>query len=332
MKRIVFSAAILMASFGASAQGFYGDINVGYGFGFPGRLHNDGTGLGTSTEGVINVNAANQERQTVLSSNKSINHSAGAGINLQLTPGYMFNDHFGIELGINYYLGSEVTVLEANRSMNLFMAPPMPGVEIAPIQEDNWAVIKATTKSGQLRLIPTLVFSTGASKKFSGYAKMGLVVPVAGSSVITISDDTKAFVNPGFSMATMSLTNDGIVTNSTVTEQKVKANFTVGFKGAIGVNYMVSEKIGIFAEAFLTSLQLSRKSGEYIRAEYNGQDLLPEMTTFEKEINYVSELDATSNTMGYGQTNIEPSKAQSVMTSATNFNQLGLAVGVKFNF
>lgn len=308
MKKFVFSAAVLMATFGASAQGFYGDINVGYGFGAPGRLHNDGTGLGTTSHTDI-VNGV----QTT--TRKAINGGVGGGINIQLTPGYMFNDHIGVELGLNYYLGNNVLVQEGTSSLT------QTNVNINAME---WNSGSAHAKSGQFRILPTLVLSTGASNKVSGYAKLGLVLPIAGSTTLTSTTVDKEITG-------VNLNGPIIETETVESEMKIKGAFTVGFKGAAGVNFMVSDKIGIFAEAFFTNLHISRKSAEVTQYTVNGADRLGQMTNYAKEVEYVTELNASSNNFGYNASS-NLNNARQELTSGNNYNQIGVAVGVKFNF
>lgn len=328
MKKFVFMASLLFASYSAIGQGFYGDINVGYGLGYPGRIHNDGTGLGTSVQGTIDRDGVSGVVTQMKNSDKSINGGVGQGLNLQITPGYMFNDHIGVELGINYYLGSRVTVQEVNYDLHAH-------VSIAGMSDEldveDYVDVLATSKSQQMRLIPSLVLSTGASKNISGYAKFGLVLPVFGSSTVSMDRTDKTVVNSGFDFVNGKITYDEIAETKTSQEQVINGSFTVGFKGAMGINFKVAEKISVFAEVFATNLQIDRKKAELTKFEIGGVDQLPNMTTYQKEITYVNELSNTSNSAEMNP-DFTPGSAREALKMGTNFNQLGLAVGVKFNF
>jgi hypothetical protein len=94
---------------------------------------------------------------------------------------------------------------------------------------------------------------------------------------------------------------------------------------------MVSDKIGIFAEAFFTNLHISRKSAEVTQYTVNGADRLGQMTNYAKEVEYVTELNASSNNFGYNASS-NLNNARQELTSGNNYNQIGVAVGVKFNF
>lgn len=297
------TAAIFCAVYGASAQGFYADFNIGYGFGAPGRIHNDGTGLGT----ISHTSIVNGDQSVTV---KSISGGVGQGINLQLTPGYMFNEHIGVELGLNYYLGTNVMVQESTSDLTS---------SLLNVNAMEWSNGRAHAKSNQFRMIPTVIFSTGASNKVSGYAKLGLVMPIAGSSVISSERVEKSFVGGAVSSQT------------TESEMKVKGAFTVGFKGALGVNFNVTERIGIFGEVFVTALQINRKESEVTKLTVNGADALGSLTNYSKETIYVKELNASSNANGYGEV-IDLNKGRNELTSGTNYNQVGLAIGVKFAF
>lgn len=149
MKKLILSVAMLSLGTGAMAQGMYASFNLGYGFGTPGDMVGtvdvvDGGGNTTSTPTYGTL---------------------GGGFNIGLTPGYMISENFGIELGLNYLLGSTLTSTD-------FTTPATS------------TTIK--TKSNQFRVSPTLVISTGAGEGLSAYAKAGIVLPVAGSTTTNV--------------------------------------------------------------------------------------------------------------------------------------------------
>src|SRR5438132_13940429 len=43
---------------------------------------------------------------------ENVTGSAGQGLSLALTPGYMFSKHIGAELGVSYLIGSPVTLTD----------------------------------------------------------------------------------------------------------------------------------------------------------------------------------------------------------------------------
>ena len=309
MKKIVFSAAVLMASFGASAQGFYGDLSIGYGLGFPNSV------LGTSAHTDATTTGPMFTPTGAVKTEKNLQGTIGAGLNITLAPGYMFNEHIGAELGLNYFMGGN-TLMQEGTSTHTNTTVGWNAIE--------WDNGSGYAKSSQFRLIPTIVLSTGTESKLSGYTKLGLILPVAGSTTITSERVQYSPAIVGGALAAVPTTIES--------EEVVKGAFTAGFRGAIGVNFKVADKISIFGEVFGSFLNIGRKSSEITKVTRNGVDLLPDMTTAEKQTNYLNEINNTTNSYGTGAV-IDANKPLDVLNPAkTNYNQVGLTVGVKFNF
>jgi|GEM_PF-809491 len=310
MKKIVLLAAVLMAGYTVKAQGFYMDASVGYGFGAP------STNFGVKTY----EDFANPLNNTT----ENIYGTLGNGINVALTPGYFFNDHIGVELGLQGFFGMKSRVSDAT--------------------SDNELIYSFTdAKTTQFRVIPSLVISTGNSKKLSAYAKLGIVMPIVGATYG--SQESSEF------SAALAAVSGGQVTHiKREIETVTKGNFTVGFRGAVGVNFNVSDKIAIFAEVHHTSLTIKPKTRQVESYVVNGTDIvesayvvnninvsaiqlgnatgtLPESSVHTE---YVDNLSSTSNVDGNAGFNAD--KATQALPSKTNFNQLGLNIGVKFNF
>lgn len=91
---------------------------------------------------------------------ETVSFSYGKGINAGLNFGYMFNDHFGVELGADYFMGSNNTFENKSGSST--------------------ATYK--TKGQMIQLSPMVVASTGGDK-ISGYTKVGLIVGIAGKVI-----------------------------------------------------------------------------------------------------------------------------------------------------
>lgn len=296
-KKLVIISAFIFAAFGASAQGFYADFNVGYGLGFPGNV----LGQETHTE-IVDGN------QTETASN--IYGSLGQGLTLQLTPGYMFNEHIGVELGLNYFLGSKVTMYDGTSNITVTAL----GINKQPYSSGTY-----TAKSNQFRLLPTLYISTGTTKTLSGYVKAGLVLPIAGKTVSTINN------------VDAEVDGTGITKDYIEKEITTKGSFSLGFRGAIGLNYNLSDKLSLFAEIYVIDLNIKSKHSEVTKYEYNGVDALSSATTYDKETDYVDDLDASSNNYSYNDNSSE-GKPKEVLASKTSFSQTGLQIGIKFNF
>lgn len=273
---MVLFVSVVVAGFSVKAQNFYAELNVGYGIGMPSST------LGTDTYTDLSGTG---------SYSKAIHGTLGGGLNLTLTPGYMFNKHIGIELGLNYFMGSK-TLVSSNTSSNSMIYD------------------KTTASSSQFRILPSVVLSTGGEKLY-GFARAGLVLPIVGST-------------KGVREASM-----GTVTINAETE--TKGNFSVGFRGALGIGYNITDLIGISLEVAHTSLTIKPKSRTVESYSVSGQDATGFMSTYDKEIKYVDELNSSSNNSSYNP-NYSTSSAEETIGQKTNFNQLGVALGVRFNF
>lgn len=257
----------------AMAQGFYTSFNVGYGFGTPG----DAVG----TEEVVDASLNSTET--------NVYGSFGGGINIGLNPGYMFNEHIGAELGLNYLLGSAVT--------NYDLTSP-------------FATSLTESKSNQFRISPSIVLTTGGDK-FEVYGKAGLVLPVAGSTI------TRTETTP-------------IIGAASTQEMESKGALSLGFQGALGVGYKMSEKLSLFGELSHVSLRIKGKTQSVTENMVAGVDVLSAMTIYQKETVYVDEINASSN--NGSNPNQNDGAAREALASTSNYNALFINIGVKFNF
>ncbi|MDD2982576.1 MAG: outer membrane beta-barrel protein [Crocinitomicaceae bacterium] len=276
MKKIIFTVGVLLASYGASAQGFYGDFNVGYGLGLPNYV------MGTTRTVTLSPTLVTTDVK-----DENIYGSIGQGFNLALTPGYMINEHIGIELGFNYFMGAQKTIQET---------------------KTNNASIHSTRKaqSNQLRLIPSVVVSSGGDK-ISVYAKGGLVLPVMG--VTNIEIDGSELV----------MTGGGLMTKTTHVESEFKGKVSLGFRGTLGVDYLINDRLSMFGELQQTNLFIKQDKNTIVAYKVNGVDVLGTFTGDQKETIYVDEINSQS-------------KPNEALAGKTNFNQFGINVGVKYRF
>ena len=160
MKKLILPVLAIMSLGTATAQ-FNLGLSAGYGLGSPGHV------LGTTTAPNGDV--------------KNIYGTLGNGLQANLTPGYMFGEHFGVELGLNGFFGSETTVNKTDGAA---------GTD------------RTTQKSTQFRIAPSF-YIRSAGEKFSVYARTGLLIPLLGS-VKTEQNDNSI---PGVSIVQISSTS-----------------------------------------------------------------------------------------------------------------------------
>ncbi len=211
----------------------------------------------------------------------------GKGILPELRFGYMFDDNWGLEFGLSYLLGSKQLV-DADYSFN------------APITAYSY---ESYSKSTMLRFAPQLVFKT----EMGVYSRIGLYIPLGGKTINTQTED---------------MTSGG---NQNIEEKEFiyKGRFAVGFTGALGYSFEMSDQIHLFGELQYISLRIYVNSREYNSYTLNGADQMGTLTnTIQKEIEYVDELPANANT--------DVSKPMQVLTSATPYHSFGINIGVKY--
>ncbi|MBW7868985.1 MAG: outer membrane beta-barrel protein [Brumimicrobium sp.] len=298
MKKILTLCAITLGAFAfnTNAQGFYLDFNAGYGFGFPKNV------LGTETHTDI-VNGVGSV------TTKNLTGSIGQGLNLQLTPGYMINEHIGIELGINYFIGGKTLMNKVTRSINNGGA----------IVDDEYEKREDIAHSSQLRIAPTVFLSTGITNKISGYAKVGIILPVYGSTIVNTE------------WIQGSIDNGAIVKEKHEIVTKINGDLSMGFRGALGVNYNITDNISVFGEVFALSLNVKQKNRASTSYKIDGEELVEFVPVIKAQIEYVDELTPESNNPSYN-TKYDTSKPLNELYQKTSFSQMGIQVGVKYRF
>ncbi len=208
-------------------------VRVALGYGF-------GAGVGSPIgEDALTTIGAEIDNIDTNYTQRNITGSYGKGFNATVAVGHYFNRFFGMELGATYLLGSKQDILNISTS-------------------DGRSDV-AETYTRQLRIKPALVFQAGTGK-IVPYSRAGLVIPVVGASY-------------GERLATYNdLLGSFPLAESFEGKSVAKGRFAIGFEGAIGANYNLSDKMGINAELFYTSLRVKRKSYEVTEAKLNNTD------------------------------------------------------------
>ena len=140
-KNLLLVIAILFT--GTLSAQFYISAKVGYGFGAQKTVLGQTSTYGTSSENNWG--------------------SLGQSFAPALKLGFLANDNLGFELGLNYFMGAELTAYDVTTPLGSLMA---------------------TAKSNQFRIIPSFVYKTDIGI----YGKFGLVLPVSGSTVVNMEE------------------------------------------------------------------------------------------------------------------------------------------------
>jgi len=272
--------------------------------------------------------------------------SRGAGTTIAGSVGYMFSENFGLEMEFSFLMGTKI--LDASRD------------------ESTVDSIGNTTRryfseqfsyTNMLRAAPMLVVSGDPSKKFIPYAKFGVLLPLAGKTIVevNINDETGELANDLLPVLNSELA-DSIASKGlgipipTVSAIKAKTTgaFSLGFTAKFGGAYTINDKWLVFGELEMNMLTVKSKETEFvdfyaevpealvmlaesileidnIQNVYGFEDL-PEilrLTIYEDEIT-----DRSNSTYTSARKN-EPYQQ---LTFRDNYNSFGLLIGIRYKF
>jgi opacity protein-like surface antigen len=213
--------------------------------------------------------------------------SLGKGLQAGAIIGYMFNPNVGAELGISYLFGGKIE-------------------SKSEYQNDDYSnMYESTLSAKMLRFTPALKMTAGKGN-VKPYLKTGLVVGVAGK----IKSESKSTSTGEY--------NEG----TTESEAEGTGGISIGFAGALGADFMFTDNIGIFAEMGIITQSWAPKKGEITKYTVDGEDHLDDMTTHDKEVEFVDSYSYTSGDYD------ENSPDQELKTYFP-FSSVGVNVGIK---
>lgn len=243
------------------------------------------------------------------SSAKNATGNLGRGIKLGLAAGNMFNDNMGFELGVDYLKGKEQTIAKST-----FITPTEP------------SIFELKARIWSIAITPSIYFQ-GNGEKLIPYGRVGLYVPLGGKMFIdaTIVDPEGYYAN-----------NTGTFAHTSTT--KITSSFTLGYQGAFGAKYILSESISAYAEIQILDFNSVGKETEV--ESFNEtittadgtivyEKQLDELTTYEKQRVYVDEINDDSNVQG--RTGYDENKPKNEMSSYLNLSAVSLNFGVFIN-
>lgn len=278
LKTIAIAMMVMGIGQSLSAQNFYLKARGGYGWG----VSKDGYYVDLG-QGKVTADGYQEQIYT----------SIGAGIPVGISAGYYLNDNIGAEVDFTYLLGNTVTVADYN----------VPNVIMQNID----------VYTRQYRVAPTIIMSTGHSKTFSVYTKVGFVLPVGGYSMVN-ADLTQYVTNPA----------DGSLVPVPVNlQQKMYGKFSLGFKGVLGLEYKLNEKLSVFTEIEGVYLNIKRKKSKVTKYEVNGNDALstypgPIEVTYKDKI----QVDQSGN----------PVNANEALSTTSPYSKQGINLGFTYYF
>lgn len=263
-----------------------------------------------SASGGYSIGSAGTLMGTELDGTTLKNHygSFGEGLNAQFRAGYFFNDTFGVEMALGYLHGADQ--VRDSYSTN----------DYGSVVTDAKAYARAYGLSA------ALIYNFNENI----YGKFGAVTKVGGKTVAEFTKTTASPFGP-------------IVAEGT---QEFHGKLPLGFIGAMGYKYPISDKIAIFAELEYLGINVKRDYSEFkemtvnypaipANALYAGSPAVPAMTLSMEngaithpvfgtvptdKITYVDELPVS---------NTDTSKQLSEISPYSSF---GLNIGLTFTF
>jgi len=115
---------------------------------------------------------------------------------------------------------------------------------------------------------------------------------------------------------------DGTTTSSSKGE--LTNNLSVGFQGALGMKWMLGDKIDLFTEVSVISMTVYSKEYTLTESTYNGTDNLANMQTYYKKTVYKKELSANSSQA------TDPNKPRQALREDHAFSSISLQIGITY--
>jgi len=267
-------------------------VRAGTGYGIP---------ISTSSIGeMLTRNDVSTNTSTTYSSSlKGVKGSYGTGMDFNFAFGYKLNKNFIIDLNFVYLLGKK---FDTGQTYSYSAGT------------SSYVDNDVTTTSAKGFLInPSVIFSAGFGKA-APYARFGLVYGIP-----TITSKRNTYYN-----------GDGV--DSTIIKGEYKKGLALGFQGAVGMNWKLSEKLDLFTE--VNFVGMTYYPGEFNIIQYdqgtgntkvdNIVNNLPNIPVSQKSTIFEKQYDPSI-------VNSDPTKPTTALRESFPFSSLSIQVGIRFN-
>ncbi len=157
-----------------------------------------------------------------------------------------------------------------------------------------------TLSSRMLRVNPSLVIASGF-ENINPYAKFGLIIG-SGSIMYEYIDNDEGDID--------------------VLKMKLNGGIALGLSSGIGAMFHLSDNMSFFGELNMVNLSYAPTKGKVTEATSNGADELPDMTTREKEIEFVDSYTDNSH----------DSQPRKELKQKLPFGSFGVNIGLRISF
>ncbi len=209
------------------------------------------------------------------------------------------NLSFGKGLNIGGTIGY---MFNENVGLELGISYLMGGKSVAKDIYSN-RTVDYTIYSNMIRFNPSLVIAAGF-KNINPYAKFGMMIGSGAIMYETLDYD------------------DGDIW---VTKSEYNGGIALGLTAGAGVLFNISENLSFFAEINMVNLSYAPTKGEITEASKNGADLIPNLTTKERQIEFV---ESYTTEQGNPSPDSQPDK---LLIEKYPFGSFGLNIGLKIN-
>lgn len=250
-----------------------------------------GYNLGIATQSLL----ANYESTNDIEKIENVKTSLGKGLNFGLNLGYMFNGNIGIDLQCSYLLGDETTG-ESEDNFTFF-------------DINYYDFEKISIKSQMFRVNPSIIIASGF-EKLDPYAKFGVILGFGSINLNYLDEEYE----------------NNQLEDKEVVKWKMDGGMAFGISSALGLMYHISDLISVYGELDLVGMSYAPIKGVMTEYTVNGSDQLPNLTTDDKEIDFVDDITYDYNNP---PSSAEPSKE---LKNYLPYSSIGLNIGVRFSF
>jgi hypothetical protein len=178
----------------------------------------------------------------------------GTGLPIVIAAGYKINDHFGVELGIDYFYGFPIKY-----------------------SDDTYSYTNDSKYNGQmLSLVPAFVMTLPLDK-FKPYARLGLKLGVFNSVI--------------YNKHEIMFPDKSTTSIDSETKSKDYGGMAIGAQAAVGTDFVISDLMSFFGEIQVDGISFAPKHGKYPEYNINGEDKLSTLNEKDKKWDYVKEVD-----------------------------------------
>ena len=234
---------------------------------------------------------------TALSDYKYKKASMGSGVQLSIAEGYMFNKNLGLELSMNFGIAPQKYTYSASG--------PVP----------NYYSLLSTniTQHAKLpiMLIPSVVFQTGGSQ-LNIYTRVGIVLPI---NTKTTLHETDLYDSTG-GIFHLQNEKDELTIDA-------KSSFSLGFAGALGLQYKMNKHFRFFAELSVISINVYIKEDELTQLLVNGSPTYNGYPTLQQ-------VSPTNRNYSLSWSNPASSTNHTQAADVIPFSNAGINIGIVF--